>query len=112
MVTAKARDLMSVTELAKLLFVSKTYVRKKLLRRHTLRPVIVRRGRVRVSKKGRSIGASGKELRAGRCASWRVFRKISGCTKTQRWTDERLFSTTARCAPTGGNGRIHPVLGL
>jgi hypothetical protein len=39
MVTAKAR------ELAKLLFVSKTYVRKKLLRKHTLRPVTVRRGR-------------------------------------------------------------------
>jgi excisionase family DNA binding protein len=45
MVTAKARDLMSVAELAKLLFVSKTYVRKKLLRKHTLRPVTVRRGR-------------------------------------------------------------------
>jgi excisionase family DNA binding protein len=45
MVTAKARDLMSVTELAKLLFVSKTYVHKKLLRKHTLRPVRVRRGR-------------------------------------------------------------------
>jgi hypothetical protein len=45
MVTANARDLMSVAELAKLLFVSKTYVRKKLLRKHILRPVTVRRGR-------------------------------------------------------------------
>jgi hypothetical protein len=39
------RLLMSVAELARLLFVSRVYVLKKLLRKHTLRPVIVRRGR-------------------------------------------------------------------
>jgi hypothetical protein len=36
---------MSVAELAALLFVSKKYVCKKLLRKHTLRPVVLRRGR-------------------------------------------------------------------
>ena len=41
-------DLLSVTELARLLFVSPGYVRKKLLRKHILRPVIVRRGRKHV----------------------------------------------------------------
>ena len=45
MVTANARDLMSVAELARLLFVSRVYVVKKLLRKHILRPVTVRRGR-------------------------------------------------------------------
>ena len=45
MATAKGRDLMSVAELARLLFVSRVYVVKKLLRKHTLRPVSVRRGR-------------------------------------------------------------------
>lgn len=45
MVTANARDLMSVAELARLLFVSRAYVVKKLLRKHILRPVTVRRGR-------------------------------------------------------------------
>ena len=43
-------DLMSVTELARLLFVSKHYVRKRLLRKHILRPVTVRRGRKYVSR--------------------------------------------------------------
>jgi hypothetical protein len=45
MATAKSRDLMSVAELARLLFVSPVFVCKKLLRKHTLRPVSVRRGR-------------------------------------------------------------------
>ncbi|REG60760.1 hypothetical protein B0G80_3571 [Paraburkholderia sp. BL6669N2] len=44
MATAKNHDLMSIAELARLLFVSRVYVVKKLLRKHTLRPVIVRRG--------------------------------------------------------------------
>ncbi|WP_207001340.1 type II toxin-antitoxin system Phd/YefM family antitoxin [Trinickia mobilis] len=38
-------DLISVTELARLLFVSKRYVRKKLLRKHILCPVTLLRGR-------------------------------------------------------------------
>ncbi|MFM0502968.1 hypothetical protein [Paraburkholderia caffeinilytica] len=45
MATAKSHDLMSIAELARLLFVSRVYVVKKLLRKHTLRPVTVRRGR-------------------------------------------------------------------
>ncbi|MHB9839716.1 hypothetical protein Q8F57_033385 [Paraburkholderia terrae] len=45
MVIADARDLMSVVEVAQLLFVSRVYVRKKLLRKHVLRPVVVVRGR-------------------------------------------------------------------
>jgi hypothetical protein len=44
MVTADGRDLMSVAEVAQLLFVSRRYVRKKLLRKHVLRPVVVVRG--------------------------------------------------------------------
>lgn len=43
-------DLLSVAELARLLFVSPGYVRKKLLRKHILRPVVVRRGRKYVSR--------------------------------------------------------------
>lgn len=45
MIAADDRFLMSVAELARLLFVSPVFVRKKLLRKHTLRPVTVRRGR-------------------------------------------------------------------
>jgi hypothetical protein len=45
MTIADDRRLMSVAELAQLLFVSKKYVSKKLLRKHTLRPVVLRRGR-------------------------------------------------------------------
>ncbi|MFL9898961.1 hypothetical protein PQR71_12490 [Paraburkholderia fungorum] len=45
MTIADDRLLTSVAELARLLFVSRVYVLKKLLRKHTLRPVIVRRGR-------------------------------------------------------------------
>lgn len=48
MTSADDRHLMSVAELALLLFVSKTYVSKKLLRKHPSRPVPVRRGRVSV----------------------------------------------------------------
>lgn len=36
---------MSVADVAKLLNVSNGYVRKRLMRKHTLRPVLVRRGR-------------------------------------------------------------------
>lgn len=46
----KQSELMSVAELARLLFVSPGYVRKKLLRKHTLRPVIVIRGHKYVFK--------------------------------------------------------------
>ncbi|WP_429294718.1 hypothetical protein [Paraburkholderia sp. CI3] len=39
------RDLMSISDVAQLLNVSPGYVRKQLMRRHALRPVVVRRGR-------------------------------------------------------------------
>ncbi|BCF95896.1 hypothetical protein PPGU19_004650 [Paraburkholderia sp. PGU19] len=45
MVIADARDLMSVAEVAQLLFVSRGYVRNRLLRKHVLRPVVLVRGR-------------------------------------------------------------------
>ncbi|CAB3752446.1 hypothetical protein LMG29542_01753 [Paraburkholderia humisilvae] len=50
MATAKANDLMSVGELAQLLNVTASYVRKKLLRKHVLRPVTIRRGRKYASR--------------------------------------------------------------
>ncbi|WP_367872591.1 helix-turn-helix domain-containing protein [Trinickia violacea] len=43
--TCKQGDWLSVADVARLLNVSRGYVRKKLMRKHVLRPVIVRRGR-------------------------------------------------------------------
>lgn len=74
-------DLISVDELARLLFASRVYVCKKLLRKHVLRPVFVIRGHKHVLRsKRRRIAANASELLGAGCASWRVCLKRWECT--------------------------------